>query len=276
MTSAMKWRNKVVLITGASSGIGEATAHELAARGAAPILIARRAAELERVAADLRSRFPESRVGLLAADITRAPDRLRIRKYVEGEFGRLDVLINNAGITAHGRFDESTPEVLRKAMEINFFAAAELTGVLLPLLQYSREHRRAIALVSTPSGLYGVPGRFAYSASKAAGHALMETLRQELHADGIDAVIFCPGYTRTGLRTSGLAADGGVLSEEQSKHAREPEWMAARLRAAIEGRKRTVLTGFQGSLVYWLRTLAPGLLEWLMRKKLKHDMKKTL
>ncbi|MCR9142631.1 MAG: SDR family NAD(P)-dependent oxidoreductase [bacterium] len=273
----MKWRNKVVLITGASSGIGEATAYELAERGALPVLVARRADELKRVAAEIATRFPGVQTVCIAADITRDADRRRIQEQLEKEFGRLDVLINNAGITAHGRFDESDPTVLRQALELNFFAAAELTGLLLPLLQYSRDERRAIALVSTPSGLYGVPGRFAYSASKAAGHAWMETLRCELHDDGIDAVIFCPGYTRTGLRTSGLAADGRRLSEEQSKHARDPEWMAGRLRRALEkGGRRVVLTGFQGSLVYWLRTLAPGLLEWLMRKKLKGDMKKTL
>ncbi|MEQ9366529.1 MAG: SDR family NAD(P)-dependent oxidoreductase, partial [Leptospirales bacterium] len=222
-------------------------------------------------------RFPDLRVGLAAADITRDSDRRRIREYIEQEHGRLDVLINNAGITAHGRFDESDPAVLRKAMELNFFAAVELTGELLGLVQVSREARRAIVFVSTPSGLYGVPGRFAYSASKAAGHAWMDTLRCELHVDRIDAVTFCPGYTRTNLRMSGLAANGQRLSEAQSKHARDPEWMAVRLRRAVErGGRRVVLTGFQGRLVYWLRTLAPALLEWLMRKKLKHDMKKTL
>lgn len=294
MTSHMIWRNKVVLITGASSGIGEATAFELAKFGAVPVLVARRGEELERVVTEIQTRYPGLKAGLVAADITRDADRRKVRTYLEQEHGRLDVLINNAGITAHGRFDESDPGVLRKAMEINFFAAAELTGELLPLLQQSasdlrsnsessgaegattQKARKTIVLVSTPSGLYGVPGRFAYSASKAAGHAWMETLRSELKADNIDAVIFCPGYTRTNLRTSGLAADGQRLSEAQSKLAKDPEWMAARLRKAVEGRKRVFLTGFQGSMVYWLRTLAPGLLEWFMRKKLKHDMKKTL
>lgn len=288
----MRWQNTIVLITGASSGIGEATARALATQGAELVLVARRAPELERVAGELReltgareSNRAGERVHTIAADITVAEDREQIRTTVQKRCGRLDVLVNNAGITAHGRFDASDPAVLRRACEVNFFAAVELTSALLPLLKLARppaqrsaaKIRKSIALVSTPSGLYGVPGRFAYSASKAAGHAWMETMRSELHADEIDAVIFCPGYARTALRTSGLAADGSQLQEEQSKHAKEPAWMAAKLRRALEaGRQRVVLTGFQGSIVYWLRTLAPGLLEWLMRKKLGRDMKKTL
>ena len=274
----MQWHTSNVLITGASSGIGEATARELAARGARLILVARRQAELERVARQLVADFPEAPAPIvLAADITRAADRDKIFQTVQAQCTHLDVLINNAGITAHGRFDESRPEVMRQACEINFFAAVELTGRLLTLLKAAKTGTfRSLVYVSTPSGLYGVPGRSAYSASKAAGHAWMESLRMELKEDNIDCVIFCPGYTRTALRTSGLAADGSRLSEEQSRHARTPEEMAVRLRKAIEGRKRTVLTGNQGRLLYYLRTLAPGLLEFFMRKKLREDMKKTL
>ena len=274
----MIWRDKIVLITGASGGIGEATAHELARFGAIPVLIARRASELERVAREISDRHAGITARWLEADITVAADRRRIRDFVAETYGRLDVLINNAGITAHGRFDESDLSVLRTTIELNFFAAVELTAELLPLMRRpaTETERRALVLVSTPSGLYGVPGRFAYSASKAAGHAWMETLRSELREDGIETIIFCPGYTRTNLRTSGLAADGGRLSESQAASAKDPAYMAGLLRRAVERRKRVALTGFSGSLVYWLRTLAPGALEWLMRKKLRHDMKKTL
>jgi NAD(P)-dependent dehydrogenase (short-subunit alcohol dehydrogenase family) len=272
----MEWKGTVVLITGASSGIGEATALELAAAGAIPVLVARRAAELERVAADVRSRVPGGELTWLAADITVAADREAIRGHIAERFGRLDVLINNAGITAHGRFDESDLSVLRSAMELNFFATVELTALLLPLIKGSPRRDRRIMLVSTPSGLYGVPGRFAYSASKAAGHAWMETIRQELKADGIHTVIFCPGYTRTNLRTSGLAADGTRLVEAQAAEAKSPEWMARKLKRALESRRRIVPSGFQGHALYWLRTLAPGLLEWSMSKKLRGHLKKKL
>lgn len=269
----MDWRRSFVLITGASSGIGEATAKELASLGARLALVARRKNELERVASHLHDERSSAPL-LVAADITRAADRQAVYESVAREFGELHVLINNAGITAHGRFDEATPDVLRKTMELNFFATVELTHRLLPLLKRARGEKR-ILLVSTPSGLYGVPGRFAYSASKAAGHAWMESIRMELRDDQIHTVIFCPGYVRTNLRSSGLAADGSVLQEEQARGAIAPEEAARRLRRALHGRQRVVAGNLLGRIVYWLRTLAPATLEWLMRKKLKKDFQKS-
>ncbi|MBI3395657.1 MAG: SDR family NAD(P)-dependent oxidoreductase [Spirochaetia bacterium] len=126
-------------------------------------------------------------------------------------------------------------------------------------------------MVSTPSGLRGVPGRFAYSASKAAGHAMMETLGMELKAQNFRTVIFCPGYTRTGLRTSGLGPDGSVLGEEQAKGAKSPEFQAKHLCNALEKSQGIVISGFNGVAVYWLRTLWPSLLDKLMSAKLKRD-----
>ncbi|MBX7059437.1 MAG: SDR family oxidoreductase [Leptospirales bacterium] len=267
----MELKSSVVLITGASSGIGEATARELASAGARLTLVARRMPELRRVASEIA---PPEEPLLVDADITSAQDRRRIRAAVEQRFGALNVLINNAGITAHGRFDESDLAIMRSAMELNFFAAAELTQELLPLIKRAEGARR-ILLVSTPSGLYGVPGRFAYSASKAAGHVWMETMRSELHGDRIRTVIYCPGYVRTNLRSSGLAADGSRLSDEQASGAISPQQAARRLLRALRGRRRIVLGDKLGRIVYWLRTLAPGLLEWLMRKRLKKDFQKS-
>lgn len=268
----MNFQGKQVLITGASGGIGAAAALEIARRGGRPILVARRARELERVAQDIGTQTGVPAL-TIPCDITRPADRETIRRKLEGA-GGLDILINNAGITAHGRFDRSDPAVLRRTMELNFFAAVELTAELLPLLQAgpAQDHgERQIVLISTPSGLYGIPGRFAYSASKAAGHVWLETLRTELKAAGIHTLIFCPGYTRTDLRTSGLAADGGRLQEEQASGALEPEAVARRLCRSMEAEQRIAFTGGTGRMVYWLRTLAPGLLEALMAKKLKKD-----
>ena len=262
-----------VLITGASSGIGEATASILAARGARLVLVARRSNELERVQAGLRKSGHNQTIEIVPADITRASDRNRIRKAVE-RLGELHLLINNAGITAHGRYDESVPGVLRKTFELNFFAATELTGELLPIMKRSSADKM-IVYVSTPSGLYGIPGRFAYSASKAAGHAWMESMRFELEQDRIGALIFCPGYTRTALRTSGLNEKGQIISEEQARGAASPEHIAGLLCRAIERDRRLALTNFNGRVIYLLRTLAPGLLFRLLSKKLKKDFQRA-
>jgi len=268
----MKIREKNILITGASSGIGAATAIEAAQRGAHPILVARRKEELDKIA-QLIYKTSSARPITFECDITSEKDRIRLSNALETEIGDLPVLINNAGITAHGRFDQTRPEVLERAMTVNFFSAVYLTQVMLPLMRKAKGQRK-IVLVSTPSALHGVPGRIAYSASKAAGHAWMETMRVELSDENFDTLIFCPGYTATGLRASGLSADGKALHEEQASGARTPESVASLLLDAIEKDKRIAFTNSAGWLMFYLRTLAPGLLERTLRKKLKKDFQK--
>ena len=263
----MKLAGKRVLITGASSGIGEASAKELAAKKAIPILIARRYDELKRVQQEIETQYG-SQAELISADISTPGGRKQVYEYLKKKDEPLHILIHNAGIAVHGSFAQSQSEVLRQAMEINFFAAVELTALLLPLLKRTRG-KKAIVLVSTPSGLYGIPKRFAYSASKAAGHAWLESLRFELREDSIFTSIYCPGYTRTNLRRNALSADGKALSIEQAKGAHSPAKVAQKLCRVIQKEKRIATMDLNGFVVYWLRTLAPALLEWMIAKKLK-------
>jgi short-subunit dehydrogenase len=155
-------------------------------------------------------------------------------------------------------------------MEINFFAAIDLTRLLLPVMR-NTPGEKSILLVSTPSGLFGMPGRFAYSASKAAAQAVMESIRIEHKADKIHTVIFCPGYTKTALRTKGLAPDGSALREDQVPGAQTPERAAHLLVNAIEKRRRYAFTDLNGRGVFLLRSLCPPLLERLVAKKLRKD-----
>lgn len=261
----MDIKGKIALITGASSGIGEAAARLFAAQGALPILVARRSDELKRVQSAIRTQTGVDSI-IIPADVTRASDRQKIASAAE-QYG-ISLLIHSAGITAHGKFEHTKPEVLEKTMEINFFSPVYLTQSLLPAMRRA-PGRRKIVLISTPSALHGIPHRFAYSASKAAGHAWMESIRVELHRENFDTLLFCPGYTRTALRSSGLAADGSILSEPQAKKARDPDDVAARLLAAIRKDKRIAFTSNAGPLLYYLRTLAPGLLEKRLRKELE-------
>ena len=265
----MNLKEKVILITGASQGIGEAAARSAAARGARTVCIARDEIQLKRVRDEILKETGKE-VFIFPADITVKESREHMMEKIQNEFGRLDVLVNNVGITSHGRFDATDFSVMRSVMEINFFAMAEVTAAALPLLK-NTPGKKIILFVSTPSGLHGIPGRFAYSASKAAGNMLMETLRIELKKDNIHTCIICPGYTKTGLRTGGLSSDGTRLDKEQAGGAKSPAMVAEKLMQCIEKEKRIAFTDFNGRAVYWLRTLAPSLLEYFITKKLKND-----
>jgi dehydrogenase/reductase SDR family member 7B len=148
----------------------------------------------------------------------------------------------------------------------------ELTQVVLPVMRKT-SGERCIAFVSSVQALHGIPHRFIYSASKAAGNNWIETLRIELKDEGIHCLSFCPGYVRTNLRQSGLTASGEVLKEEQAKGAITPQKAAIYLRKAITKRKRIMFTDFSGRFVYVTRLLWPSLLEWILHRKLYKSKK---
>lgn len=261
----MQLRDRNILITGGSSGIGEALAVECATAGARPILLGRRAVELDRVVAHIRSVTGVQALSLVC-DVTVEADRHRLGRFLREDVGELSVLVHNAGITMHGPFEDSSPDALRQVMELNFFSVVEVTRVVLPFLKGTAGEKR-IALVSTPSGLYGISGRFGYSSSKAAAQAFLESIGHELAPFDIGITIFYPGYVRTALRTSGISASGAPISEAQHGSARSPEEVARLMRRTIERNGRHLFTNLTGRFVFFARVLAPGLLDALIRKK---------
>lgn len=260
----MELKDKYVLITGGSSGIGEALAKELANFGAIPILIARRKSELERVQKEIKAKT-NIQSYIFECDITQKNDRERLLDNLK-IVPKIDILIHNAGITNHGKFENSTEEALRKTFEINFFSIVELTKLLLPKLK-SHKDKKLICLVSTPSSLYGISERFAYSSSKAAAQLFLESISHELYKDNIKICIFFPGYTKTNLRTSGITSDGKPLEEEQEKNAKEPEEVAKIFRKSIQKEKKYTFTNLTGRVIFYLRVISPSLLDKLIRKR---------
>jgi short-subunit dehydrogenase len=263
----MDLKNKYVLITGGSSGIGEALAKELAKFSSIPILVARRKEELERVKKEILS-STGIECYIFPCDVTLKEDRRNLKEFLN-QLPALDIVVHNAGITNHGPFETSTEEALRKTFEINFFSVVELTKIVLPKLKQN-QNKKMICLVSTPSGLYGIPERFAYSSSKAAAQLFLESISHELYKNNIKISIFFPGYTKTNLRKSGITSDGKPLSEEQEKDAKNPEEVATIFRKAIQKEKKYVFTNLTGRVIFYLRVLAPNLLDRLIRKKIKH------
>ncbi len=251
-----------MLLTGASSGIGAALARELAGRGARLALVARNAEQLHAVAADC----PGSLV--ISADITqleRAPDL--IAQTVD-HFGRLDVLIHNAGQSMLSRFEDLTDlSIYERLMALNYYAVVHLTHAALPHLKTSRG---LIVGVSSLAGKTGVPLRTGYSASKHALQGFLESLRIEL--DEVGVCMVSPSFVDTAIREHSLAGDGQPLGRNplQGKKLMTPEECARIIAEAIAHRRREVLMTPRGKLLPLGRALLPGLVDWLARRSADH------
>jgi short-subunit dehydrogenase len=248
---------RVVLITGASSGLGEAAARRL---GREPdthvVLVARRAERLEALAASLPS------AGALALDLLADDAPALARGYLEDHHGgRLHLLVNNAGIGGRGTFADSGYEVIRRTMTTNFDAQVRITEALLPLLRASAPS--AIVNVASTAGRIGRPGAGAYSASKAALAVWSDALAAEEHGHGVHVGLVMPGFIPT---------EGFPQSELRAKRA--TRWMLGTPEQAADaiadtglgGRAERYVPRFYGTLAA-LRTVAPPLLRRALRSK---------
>lgn len=256
-----QWQQKVVVITGASSGIGEALAYGLARRGTQLIIGARRRDALEGVAAACKKLGGEAVP--VVTDVTRPTDCRRLIQAAVDRWGRLDVLINNAGISMRALFIETSPEVLRKVMEVNFWGTVYCT-------HYAMEHllkqKGTLVGISSIAGFKGLPGRAAYSASKFAMNGLLETIRIETLHTGMHVLVCAPGFTASNIRNVALTASGAPQGEtplEESKLMSPAEVAEATIRG-IEKRRRYVILTMQGKLTVWLNKCFPGLMDRLV------------
>jgi dehydrogenase/reductase SDR family protein 7B len=260
------WNKKVVLITGASSGIGAALLSELSRYPLTLIAMARRAGEIE-LPNHAHTHAHLISIAVDFMDPTSVSDAVG---KIPNEISGIDVLFNNAGITAHGRFDELNMEVYKKTFATNFFGPIQL---IQSLIEKIKKVQGRVVTTSTVSALYGIPGRAAYSASKSALHAAMESLRIELSEFGVGSVLVCVPYTETALRKSGLGADGNTLDEGQAKRKlKTPSEVALLLmKVATDQNARLVTMDFTGFFLKWMRNIAPASLEKILFKKLYDD-----
>ena len=254
-------KNTVVLITGGTSGIGLACALEFGRAGARVVITGRDATKLATAAqvlaqASIEYRTVQGDVGVLA-DATRAvADTI-------AAFGRLDVLINNAGLSMRAKFADVDVRVLEQLMQTNFFGTVYTTKAAMPHLLASKG---TIVGISSIAGYRGLPGRTGYSASKFAMNGFLEALRTELLPQGVNVLTAAPGFTASNIRHAALLANGQpqhdtprdegkmMTSEEVARHLRE---------AVVQRRRSLVLTG-QGKLTVLLNKLLPGLTDKLV------------
>lgn len=247
-----------VWITGASSGIGEACAYRYAAMGCKLILTSSSREKLETVAERCR-RDGAADVRVLPYDLG-DPDGIKLlSREAWNAFGGIDVLFCNAGISQRTRVEDTPLPMVRKIMEVNFFAPVALAEAVLPLMLDNGGGR--IAVTTSIAGRFGFPLRCAYSASKHALYGFFETLRAENRSNGISVTMVCPGRVRTNISFNALDKGGGkhgVLDPGQDKGL-SPEKAAAIIVRAIERRKDEVLVGRSELLMVYIKRFFPGL-----------------
>ena len=251
-------KDKVIIITGGSSGIGKALASHFGLKGSRVLITGRVKEELEAAVAELSQKGIEV-VGC-QGDVSLRADNDRMVDLAISKFGKIDVLINNAGISMRALFQDMDLEVIRKIMDINFFGAVYATHSCVPHLIKSKG---TIVGISSIAGYRGLPGRTGYSSSKFALNGFLEALRTELIKTGVHVLIACPGFTASNIRKRSLLKDGSAQGDsprEEGKMMTSEECAMHIYNATVKRKKTLILTG-QGKLTVFLNKWVPGLLD---------------
>lgn len=248
-------KNKVVIITGASSGIGKACAELFGLAGARVVITGRNAANLQAVAAHLTARGIDNRAVL--ADVSVEADNRRMVEETIRAYGRIDVLINNAGISMRALFEDVDLDVIRKVMDINFYGTLYATKYCLPHLMAAKG---SVVGISSIAGFRGLPARTGYSASKFAMQGFLETLRTEMLKKDVHVLIACPGFTASNIRNAALSKDGTPQGESprDEQQMMSSEAVAGHILRAVEKRKKYLVLTTQGKLTVFLNKWLPG------------------
>lgn len=249
---------RTVWITGASSGIGEACAYRYAARGCKLVLTSTSREKLESVADRCRQEGA-SDVRVLPYDLSEPEGIKLLTREAWNAFGGIDILYCNAGISQRTRVEDTPLPMVRKIMEVNFFAPVALSEAVLPLMISNGGGR--IAVTTSIAGRFGFPLRCAYSASKHALYGFFETLRAENHDKGISVTMVCPGRVRTNISFNSLDRGGvkhGVMDPGQDKGL-SPEKAAGIIVRAIDRRRDEVLVGRSELLMVYVKRFFPRL-----------------
>jgi short-subunit dehydrogenase len=231
-------KDKVVIITGASSGIGKALAFELAARKAKVVIAARSADKLAGIAAEITK--SGGQVLAVPTDVSSEADCSGLISTAVGHFGQIDVLVNNAGVSMRALFKDLDLKVIRRLMDVNFWGTVYCTKYALP---YLLKTNGTVVGVSSVAGFKGLPGRTGYSASKFAIQGFLDTLRIENRKTGLHVLIACPGFTSSNIRNTALSANGVMQGESpmDEKSLMPSEDVAVKIADAIIKRKRIVV-----------------------------------
>uniref|UniRef100_A0A1I8PCD4 Dehydrogenase/reductase SDR family protein 7-like n=1 Tax=Stomoxys calcitrans TaxID=35570 RepID=A0A1I8PCD4_STOCA len=262
---------KVVLITGASSGLGEALAHVFYKAGCKVILAARRVEELERVKKDLLAlevvgtAYPPSVLQLDLANLNAIPTFANNAVAIHNG---IDILVNNGGISVRAEAISTGLDVDLKVMTVNYFGTIALTKAILPSMV--KRQKGHVCFVSSIQGKIAIPYRSAYAASKHALQAFSDSLRAEVAAKGIKVLCVSPGYIKTQLSVNALTATGqqhGKMDKATAKGMSTDECAMSILNSLLSNEKDVIISQVTASAAYWVRFLCPPLYFWIMEKR---------
>ena len=255
------WKEKVIVVTGGTDGIGKALVELFLRAGARVSTCGRNADRLYQ----LQAQHPGAPLFTHVADVSNENDcRLFIQRTVES-FGRIDALINNAGISMRALFKETSLDVIRQVMDINFFGSVYCTKYAMPALLDSKG---IVVGVSSIAGYRGLPGRSGYSASKFALQGWMEALRTELLEEGVHVMWVCPGFTASNIRQVALNKEGmkqGETPMDESKMM-SADACAQHIADAMEKRKRTLVLTFTGKRTVFMNKFFPAWADRLVHR----------
>jgi dehydrogenase/reductase SDR family member 7B len=249
-------KDKVVIITGGTSGIGKAMAVEFGLKGSRLLITGRNVEELEKTVQDLRGN--NITVSGFRADVSNEDDNRRMAEEAIRLYGTIDVLINNAGISMRALFEEVDLDVVKKVMDINFYGVLYATKYCLPEI---KKNKGSVIGISSIAGFRGLPGRTGYSASKFALNGFLEVLRTELLKTGVHVLTACPGFTSSNIRKRSLTKDGSSQGESprQEEKMMSAEECARHIYRATVKRQRTLVLTTQGKLAVFLNKWLPSL-----------------
>ncbi len=257
-------KDKVVIITGASSGIGLASAKAFANEGAKLVLAARSIDKLQAIAKEID---PSGEKCLaVKTDVTQEEDCIQLVQMTIEKFNRLDILINNAGISMRALLVDVETHVLRKVMDVNFWGTVYCTKYALPYLQQSKG---TLVGISSIAGFHGLPGRSAYSASKFAMHGFLESVRIENQKLGVHVMVLAASFTNSNIRKYALNEKGEPQGETPKSEEKltSPEKVAKNLIRSIKKKKRTRIMSFEGQYMVLFQRIVPLLTDMVIYKK---------
>ncbi len=261
-------KDKVIIITGGSSGIGRACALAFGRAGGKIVINGRNAQKLNEVGQELSAAGIEYLA--VPGDVSQEQDCRQLIEQTITKYGRIDVMLNNAGISMRALFQDVDLDVIRQLMDINFWGTVYCTKFALPYLLQSKG---SVIGVSSIAGYQGLPGRTGYSASKFAMQGFLGALRTETLHQGLHVMVACPGFTASNIRNTALAADGSQQGESPRDEAKmmTAEEVADHILKATRQRKRDLVLTTQGKLAVLLGKFLPGLTDKLVYNQMKKE-----